>query len=1078
MYIRVMNHENRRIPAVFALAVILSAEAGAQTSATGAIVGAVTDASNAAVEGATLTLVETGSNASRTTNSGEEGLFTFASVQPGEYRLTVSMTGFRQAVIQEFSVEVAKSYALDVKLEIGIVTETITVTPGSSAELQTLDATVGAVIKGEPLLRLPTINRSAGALMALQPLVTPSRGAGPGITGQVAGTRSDQNTFSLDGSDATDLSSGAGSFIIPAVDWSGPVPMIPVPLESVEEFRVSTTNPNATFGRSSGGQVSMVTKRGANTPHGSAYWYHQNDNLNANTWTFNRLGIKRQELKDNRFGVSLGGPAIKDKTFLYGHYEGRRFPKTAAVSRLVPSEELRQGILRFRDAGGTVVPYDVRAFDPRSRGLSPVISSLWNKLPSGNDPSGGDGLNTLNFTGPGDNTARMDFGVTRLDHHITSNWRLAATYRYAKQFVNETAQVDIAGLTGGVSGQIIPGGQIPVEPRYFSAQISGTVSATVTNELNLGYARHFWVVRRINPFPQVPGTAAALMVGQGTLDSGIDVDTGRARSRTRNDRSYQIGDNLTWIKGKHAFQFGGIFRSMYGFIERDDRTGGSMTTPVYEATAGNSASIGAAHRPPTCGAAVSSRCLQAADVARWNTLFAAGLGMIDKAGVLVSRDGDLNSQPLGTPLRNFPSFKSYDMYVNDIWRVAAGLTITAGLTYSLQTPPTEKNGQQTIMLDNANNEPITVVSFYQRRAAAAQAGQIYNPTFGFQPIRSASQKYIYDTDWNNVGPRIAAAWNPSGAGMLGRIFGAKRSVIRAGYGVTFDRINGGSMTSPLLGVGFSQTATCNGPRIDGSCANFSDATNAFRIGVDGASVNIPSLPKPSTPITPGISGETLSNGEDPKQVVGRSQSIDFTVQRELPGNFIVETGFVTRISTSLKQTYELNAVPYMMVDTASGQTMGQAMNLVADQVRSGVGGANVRPQPFFENQLRGASVCNPSCTAGLASARNADFNQGRWNTLTNFINNSLRPNSPYYNRQVENLAVRGSEGESFYSAGFVSLVRRFSSGLQFSLNYTLSRTLDQYGQNQEATGVLSNPYDLATDWGPAIFDRTHVVNAN
>ncbi|MFN0169581.1 MAG: hypothetical protein ACKV22_24430, partial [Bryobacteraceae bacterium] len=739
---------------------------------------------------------------------------------------------------------------------------------------------------------------------------------------------------------------------------------------------------------------------------------------------------------------------------------------------------MKNGILRFRDASGTVVPFDVRTFDPRNRGLSPVISSLWNKMPSGNDTGGGDGLNTLNFTGPADNSVRMDFGVARLDHHFSSNWRLAATYRYAKQFANETGQVDIAGITGGVSGQIRSGSQIPVEPRYFSTQISGSFAANVTNELNLGYARNFWSVRRINPFPQVPGTAAALMVGQGTLDSGIDVDTGRARSRTWRDQTYQIGDNLTWIKGKHAFQFGGTYRNMNAFIERNDRTGGSMTTPVYEATAGNSANIGAANRPPTCGAEVTSRCLQPGDVARWNTLFAAGLGMIDRAGVLVSRDSNLNSQPLGTPLRNFPSFKSYDMYFNDIWRVTPGLTITAGLTYSMQTPPTEKNGQQTIMQDNAANEPITVTNFYQRRDAAARAGQIYNPTLGFQTIQSASQKYIYGIDWNNVGPRIAAAWSPSGEGMLGKVFGNKRSVIRAGYAVTFDRINGGGMTVPLLGVGFSQTATCNGPRVDGTCANFSDATNAFRIGVDGASVNIPSLPKASTPITPGISGETLSNGEDPKNVVGRSQSIDFTVQRELPGNFILETGFVTRISTNLKQTYELNAVPYMMVDTSSGQTMGQAMNLVADQVRAGATAANVRPQPFFENQLRGTSVCNPTCTQGLAGARAADFNQGRWNTLTNFINNSLRPNSPFYNRQVENLAVRGSEGESFYSAGFVSLVRRFSAGFQFSLNYTLSKALDQYGQTQDATGVLSNPYDLATDWGPAVFDRTHVVNAN
>lgn len=311
MFSQTLCNEGKRWLAASVLAVALAFSLPAQTSATGAIVGAVTETSGAAVEGAALLLVQSGSNTSRTTRSGQGGQFTFVGVSPGKYGLTVSMSGFRQAVIQDFQVDVAKSYTLDVKLELGVVTETITVTPGGSAELQTLDATVGAVIKGEPLLRLPTINRSAGALLTLQPLVTPSRGApNQGQGGQTAGARSDQNTFYLDGSDVTDLQSGTVTFARPAVDWSGPVPMIPVPLESVEEFRVSTTNPNATFGRSSGGQVSMVTKRGGNNAHGSAYGYHQNDNLNANTWTFNRLGIKRPELKDNRFGVSLGGPVI------------------------------------------------------------------------------------------------------------------------------------------------------------------------------------------------------------------------------------------------------------------------------------------------------------------------------------------------------------------------------------------------------------------------------------------------------------------------------------------------------------------------------------------------------------------------------------------------------------------------------------------------------------------------------------------------------------------------------------------------------------------------------------------------
>lgn len=1065
---------------VFALVLLGCGALPAQTSTTGKVIGTVSDPSGAVIVNANITLVDTRTNVTVSTVSNEAGQYTFASVLPGLYRLSASMAGFRQAVVQNVIVEVAKSFVIDLKMEVGATAETVEVVASGVAELQTQDSTVGAVIKGDPLLRMPAINRSAAALLTLQPMVTPSRGVtDPNFAGQVAGMRSDQNTFSLDGADATDLTSGTGGYFAAAIDWSGPTPLIPVPLESVEEFRVSTTNPNATFGRSAGGQVSMVTKRGTNLLHGSAYWYHQNDNLNANNWQFNRVGIKRPELKDNRFGTSLGGPLVKDKLFIFGHYEGRRFPRAVSAVRNVPSAELRQGILRFTDANGTINSYNIRNFDPRNRGLSPVISALWNKLPLGNDPTVGDGLNTLGFRGPVDNSVRMDFGVARMDYHFTGNWRLNSTYRYSTQSVNDIGQVDIAGLTGGASGQIRPGGQTPVEPRFFSTQLSGMIRPNLINEFNVGFSRNFWAYKRINPFPQVPGTSAALMVGQGTLDSGIDVDTQRARSRIWREQTYQINNNLSWIRGKHTLQFGGSFRHMPVFHERDDKVIGSLTTLVYEATAQNNAvSIAAANRPPSCGAGVTANCILTGDVARYNTLFAAGLGMIDKAGVVVTRDTDLNSQPLGTPMRINASFRSYEIYANDVWRVNPGLTITAGLTFSVQTPPVDRNSLQTLMLDAGTNRPIDVKTFFPARAAAAAQGQTFNPTITYQPIRNASQKYIYDIDWNNVGPRIAAAWNPSGGGLFGKLFGDRKSVLRAGYGVTFDRTNGvGVVMLPILGVGFSQTATCNGPRIDGTCANSSDATNAFRIGVDGATVPIPQLARPSIPVTPGISGETLSFAIDPKLRVGRSQSIDFTIQRELPKTFIVEAGYVARISSNLPQNYELNAVPLNFKDPASGQTFGQAFNAVADQVRSGVAANRVTNQPFFENQFRGVAACGASCTQYLAGARSTEFNQGALNGLTNFLN-TIRPGGPFYNRQVINLFVRGSDGEAFYNAAFFTLTKRFSSGLTFTTNYTFSKTLDEYGLNQENIGVVSNPYDLSTDWGPAIFDRTHVFNGN
>ncbi|MGH7461504.1 MAG: carboxypeptidase regulatory-like domain-containing protein, partial [Longimicrobiales bacterium] len=717
-----MKTQNIRLGAYVLLAAAVLGAASllpAQTSTTGTIFGTITDSTGGVVPGATVTILEISTNQSRETKSNVAGHYQFVSMLPGKYRLTVSMSGFRQAIVQDVVLEVAKSAQVDVRLEVGGVTQTVEVQAAGVAELQTLDSTVGAVMKGDMLLRLATGNRSAAELLSLQPMVVPSRGVGVTQGGQVAGARSDQNQFNLDGIDATDLTSGTAGYFNSAIDAAGPTPSVPVPLESVEEFRVSTTNPNATFGRSAGGQVSFVTRRGSNTLHGTAYWYHQNDNLNANFWTSNRLGIKRPEKKDNRFGLSLGGPIFKDRTFIFGHYEGRRLPRANLVTHvLVPSAELRAGILRFPDAAGNVIPYNIRDLDPRGRGPSPVVTALWNRMPQGNDITRGDGLNTIGFTGLGDATQRMDFGVVRVDHNLNDNWRVNASYRYATQAVADTTQVDVAGLTGGTPGEIRVPGVIPVEPRFFSVQLSGTISPTMINELNLGYKRGFWSYRRLRAFPQVPGTAAAILPGFDVagLHAGIDIDTQRGRSRTWRDQTYQIGDNFTWIKGKHTLQTGYSYYRMPVFHERDDKVIGSLTSLIYEVNAFNNATI----------SSIPAN-IRAADRNRFASLLASSLGMVDKAGVVLVRDPDLNNLPLGTPMRIYATFTTHEMYFQDVWRITPSLTLTAGMTYSVQTPPVDKNGLQTLMIDAATGQNIEIDSFYRRRIEAANAGQVYNP---------------------------------------------------------------------------------------------------------------------------------------------------------------------------------------------------------------------------------------------------------------------------------------------------------------------------------------------------------------
>src|SRR6266704_1442168 len=197
--------------------------------------------------------------------------------------------------------------------------------------------------------------------------------------------RSDQNTFLIDGGDATDSTAGGGQYSGGNFQAT-PRAAVATPIESLEEFRVVTTNSNATFARSAGGEVQMVTKRGSNAYHGAVYEYLQNNILDGNTWTRNSHSKADPALRDNRFGGRVGGPIWKDKTFFFAHYEGRRFVSSSDIQRRVPSCDMRLGILHFggseynlnlstvTDCAGNAVP--ISGLDHRTLGLNPTIQAV------------------------------------------------------------------------------------------------------------------------------------------------------------------------------------------------------------------------------------------------------------------------------------------------------------------------------------------------------------------------------------------------------------------------------------------------------------------------------------------------------------------------------------------------------------------------------------------------------------------------------------------------------------------------------------------------------------------------------
>src|SRR5262249_38610049 len=324
--------KTRAWPAVQVTALLLLLTLGAvavfaQAGSSGTIVGTVTDPGGAVVTNATVTITDKDTNDTNKVTTNSAGQFTVPSMKPGRYEIRISKQGFQTAVMKDQTVEIGKQLTANVTLKVGVVTEEVTVT-AEAVQLQTLDASVGNVLDEQALEKLPSLSRDATALLLLQPLAAPgfNGGAGYGESnstgGGIAGARADQNTFLLDGGDATSNTEGGGGYAQQSGGGFSATPhaSIPTPVESLEEFRV-TTNNSSTFARSSGGEVQMMTRRGTNSWHGAVYENNQNTAFNANSWQLNRIGKPRGVWQDNRFGGRLGGPVIKDKAFFFMMYE-------------------------------------------------------------------------------------------------------------------------------------------------------------------------------------------------------------------------------------------------------------------------------------------------------------------------------------------------------------------------------------------------------------------------------------------------------------------------------------------------------------------------------------------------------------------------------------------------------------------------------------------------------------------------------------------------------------------------------------------------------------------------------------
>jgi hypothetical protein len=1040
------------------------------TNTTGSVLGVVSDPSGAMVAGTTVTLKPEAAGSSLTTETNASGQYSFPVVPPGRYTLSASAKNFQTSVVSGVVVQVAKSTLINVALTVGSVSESVSVTASAQAQLQTIDSSVSGVIDRQEVQELPTVTRRAVELTWLQPGAQPwTGGSYNGSSGTVAGAQGDQNTFTLDGLDISDSQVGGeccGNY------GAG----LPLPVEAVEEFNSSVTNQNANFGRSAGGSFSFAVRHGGPQYHGAGYWYHVDDHLVANNWIADNLGAPKAKFLDNRGGFRLGGPLLgpylKDKLFFFLNMERRRFPNSAEVNGLVPTSSLDQGILRFPDATGNVISYNLATStlcgptnnlpcDPRGIGISPVITQQYGLLPPGNDSSLGDGLNTTGISGPATAGQSQDNIVGRIDYTINDKWHVNGIWSWGQNVFYNPFNNPGLDWRGGAS-HIVTTATTDNHPRLYGFGLTGQLSPTTVNEFNMGFNQSTLQFDQPHPTTLIPDAGVALHLP--VIQDPIQIFGARAQLGV--SKTWQFSDNFTKMAGKHQIQTGVNFEHLY-FLQLREGANIYNIYPVADIGTNTFVVPSNSERPPTCGGDVTTQCLLPADVGVWNALYAATLGIVDSTDDIVVRRPNGTAEPTGTEINAAGTWNHFEFHLNDTWRITNSLSLSLGFNGVIESAFHDSQGRQDFIVDTQTGQPIDPVQYLQQRANMARVGEAYSAQFAWSPISNFHRDYF--PIQHHIGPRLAAAWNPSyHDGILGRLFGDRKTVIRGGFSISSYRALAVGM------VQFPQEGDQLLAQVNPLVAPTNGAGQPFRVGVDGPAplpVAVPQIASPYIP--PSNYGAGTILGFSPNYRLGSMNSVNFTIQREVPGNMIVEVGYLGRFSRHTEMSLDLNAVPFFIADLShkSNQNFAQAYDQVATQLRAGVNPSSVTPQPWFENSI------GPGATVQLATTDASDFIGA--NVQTMWINhiNALLP-SPVENEQVVNTLDISPAGWSNYNGMFLSVNKRTSKGLTFTFNYTYSKWLSTGECSTDcAGGVGVNPYDLHYGYAPALGDRRHVISA-